>query len=50
MSRNSAKKNYEQLIQWLPTLINKRTAEIIAREQPSGKLSKADYYKSKGVK
>lgn len=50
MSKNSAKSNYEQLMNWLPTLNSKRTAELIAREQPGGKLSKADYYKSKGVK
>jgi hypothetical protein len=50
MSKNSPKSHYEQLIAWLPTLKSKRTAELVAREQPGGKFSKADHYKSKGAK
>lgn len=46
MSKNSAKTNYEQLIQWLPTL----GKNLIIKEKATTKLSKADYYKSKGVK
>ena len=46
MSKNSAKTNYEQLIQWLPTLGQPK----VKKEQQSTKFSKADHYKSKGVK
>jgi hypothetical protein len=46
MSKNSAKTNYEQLIQWLPTLGQPK----VKKEQQSIKFSKADHYKSKGVK
>ena len=49
MSKNSAKSQYEQLMAWIPTLKSKRTAELVAREQPGGKFSKANYYKSKGA-
>lgn len=49
MSKTSAKSKYEQLMAWLPTLKSKRTEELIAREQPGGKFSKADHYKSKGA-
>jgi hypothetical protein len=49
MSKNSAKSNYTQLMEWLPTLKSKRAAEIIARDQPGGKFSKADYYKKQGA-
>jgi len=45
MSKNSAKANYEQLIQWLPTLNKSKVKE----KQPIP-LSKMDYYKIKGVK
>ena len=50
MSKNSAKSHYEQLMNWLPTLNSKRTAELVAREQPGGKFSKADHYKKNGAK
>jgi hypothetical protein len=49
MSKNSAKTNYEQLMAWLPTLKSKRVSQEITREQPGGKFSKADYYKTKGA-
>jgi hypothetical protein len=49
MSKNSTKSQYEQLMAWIPTLKSKRTAELVAREQPVGKFSKADHYKSKGA-
>lgn len=49
MSKNSAKSNYTQLMEWLPTLKSKRVATLVAREQPGGKFSKADHYKSKGA-
>lgn len=49
MSKNSAKSQYEQLMAWIPTLKSKRTAELVAREQPGGKFSKADYYKKQGA-
>ena len=46
MSKNTAKSNYEQLMTWLPTLNQPKTKV----EQSSTKFSKADHYKSKGVK
>jgi len=46
MSKNTAKSNYEQLMTWLLTL-NQPKAKV---EQSSTKFSKADHYKSKGVK
>lgn len=49
MSKNSAKSNYTQLMEWLPTLKSKRVADLVAREQPGGKFSKADHYKAKGA-
>ena len=49
MSKNSAKSMYSQLMAWIPTLKSKRTAELVAREQPVGKFSKNSYYKAKGV-
>jgi hypothetical protein len=49
MSKNSAKSQYTQLMEWIPTLKSKRAAEIIARDQPGGKFSKADYYKKQGA-
>lgn len=45
MSKNSAKTNYEQLMNWIPTLNQPRSV----KEQSSTKFSKADHYKSKGV-
>ena len=49
MSKNSAKSNFQQLMTWLPTLTSRRVAELVAREQPTGKFSKADHYKAKGA-
>jgi len=49
MSKNSAKKNYQSIMEWIPTLKSKRAADLVAREQPGGKFSKADHYKSKGA-
>jgi hypothetical protein len=46
MSKNSAKTNYEQLIQWLPTL----GKNLIIKEKETTKFSKASFYKEKGVK
>jgi hypothetical protein len=46
MSKNSAKSNYEQLMAWLPTLNQPK----VRKEQSETKFSKADHYKSKGVK
>jgi hypothetical protein len=46
MSKNTAKSNYEQLIAWLPTLNQPK----VKKEQSTTKFSKADHYKSKGVK
>jgi len=46
MSKNSAKSHYEQLMAWLPTLGQPK----VKREQQQTKFSKADHYKSKGVK
>ena len=46
MSKTSSKSKYEQLIAWLPTL-NQPKARV---EQSTTKFSKADHYKSKGVK
>jgi hypothetical protein len=46
MSKNSSKSHYEQLMAWLPTL-NQPKAK---KEQSTTQFSKADYYKSKGVK
>ena len=45
MSKNSAKKNYQSLTEWIPTL--NRPKEV--KEQSSTKFSKADHYKSKGA-
>ena len=47
MSKNSAKSNYEQLMAWLPSL---KKAFVPKKEESSSKFSKADHYKSKGVK
>jgi hypothetical protein len=47
MSKNSAKKNYQSLMEWIVTL--KRTPSVELKEQPSGKFSKADYYKKQGA-
>ena len=49
MSKNSAKKNYKSLIEWIPTLKSKRAVELAQGQQPVGTFSKSDYYKSKGV-
>lgn len=49
MSKNSAKQNYRSLMDWIPTLKSRRVAELVAKEQPSGKFSKADYYKKQGA-
>ena len=49
MSKTSTKSKYEQLMAWLPTLKSKRTVELVAQEQPTGKFSKADYYKKQGA-
>ena len=46
MSKNSAKKNYQSLIEWLPTLGQTK----IVKEQSTTKFSKADHYKQNGVK
>jgi hypothetical protein len=46
MSKNSAKKNYQSLIEWLPTLGQTK----IVKEQSTTKFSKSDYYKQNGVK
>ena len=46
MSKNSSKSHYEQLMNWLPTLNQPK----VIKEQSSTKFSKADHYKSKGVK
>lgn len=46
MSKTSAKNKYEQLMNWLPTLNQPKTV----KEQSQTKFSKADHYKSKGVK
>jgi len=47
MSKNSAKKNYQSLMEWIVTLKKQPSVEL--KEQPSGKFSKADYYKAKGA-
>jgi len=47
MSKNSAKANYEQLMAWIVTLKKQPSVEL--KEQPSGKFSKADYYKKQGA-
>lgn len=49
MSKNSAKQMYQSLMEWIPTLKSKRAADLVAAEQPGGKFSKADHYKSKGA-
>ena len=49
MSKNSAKKNYRSLMEWIPTLKSKRAVELVEREQPTGKFSKASYYKKQGA-
>ena len=46
MSKNSAKSHYEQLMAWLPTLGKAREERL----KETTKFSKADHYKSKGVK
>lgn len=46
MSKNSAKTNYEQLIQWLPTLGQPK----VKKEQQQTKFSKASFYKEKGAR
>lgn len=46
MSKNSSKSHYEQLMAWLPTL----GKNLVIKEKATTKLSKTDYYKSKGVK
>lgn len=46
MSKNSAKKNYQSLIEWLPTLNQPKTKV----EKSATKFSKADYYAEKGAK
>jgi len=47
MSRNSAKQNYQSLMEWIVTLKKQPSVEL--KEQPSGKFSKASYYKQKGA-
>ena len=47
MSKNSAKQNYQSLIEWIATLKKQPTSEL--KERPSGKFSKADYYKKQGA-
>lgn len=46
MSKNSAKKNYQSLIEWLPTLNQPKTVKA----QSTTKFSKADHYKQNGAK
>lgn len=46
MSKNSAKRNYQSLIEWLPTLNQPKTKV----EKSATKFSKADYYAEKGAK
>ena len=46
MSKNSAKKNYQSLIEWLPTLGQTK----IVKEQSTTKFSKADHYKQNGAR
>jgi hypothetical protein len=46
MSKNSAKRNYQSLIEFLPTL-NQPKAKV---EKSATKFSKADYYAEKGAK
>jgi hypothetical protein len=45
MSKNSAKQNYQALMEWLPTLGRPK----VAKEQSSTKFSKADHYKKQGA-
>ena len=45
MSKNSAKSNYTQLMEWLPTLNQPK----VLKERAATKFSKADHYKSKGA-
>ena len=47
MSKNSAKSHYEQLMAWLPSI---KKPFVPKKEESSSKFSKADHYKSKGVK
>ena len=47
MSKNSSKSHYEQLMEWLPTI---KRPFVPKKEESSSKFSKADHYKSKGVK
>ena len=44
MSKTSNKSRYQQLMEWLPTLKKNTT------KKRSAKFSKANHYKSKGVK
>lgn len=46
MSKNSAKKNYQSLIEWLPTLNQPK----VKKELSTTKFSKAEFYKEKGVR
>ena len=46
MSKSSAKQRYVQFMEWLPT-IKKASKEAPQQVQ---QLSRADYYKTKGVK
>ena len=45
MSKNSAKRIYQSVMEWIPTLNRPKQAV----EQSSTKFSKADHYKSKGA-
>ncbi|CAB4124525.1 hypothetical protein UFOVP54_7 [uncultured Caudovirales phage] len=45
MSKNSAKRNYQSLMEFIPTL--NRPKQVV--EQSATKFSKADHYKSKGA-
>ena len=46
MSKNSAKKNYQSLMEWIPTL--NRPKQVV--EQSATKFSKADHYRSQGAR
>mgnify|MGYP007038828966 CR=1 FL=1 len=45
MSKNSAKRIYQSVMEWIPTLNRPKQAV----EQSATKFSKADHYKSKGA-
>jgi hypothetical protein len=47
MSKTSSKSKYMQLMEWLPTL---GKAKLERREQSAYNFSKAEHYKSQGVK